>query len=77
MRIKLKELISKMKRHPTPKNINLYNSTVLGFHDYYNSATDCSIDFKKLGYILSRFTYNRLKSFSSSVGKPSDTLTRK
>ena len=41
------------------RRINIYNSIVIGKHNYYKIATHVSKDFGKLGLELSRMMYNR------------------
>lgn len=36
--------------------------------EYYSCATQCNLDFSKLGYILSRTIHNRLKRFLTDQG---------
>lgn len=54
-----------MKASPTAQNALLFNSFVLGIHNYFNRATHVNIEFSRLTYELRTFMYNRLKS----VGK--------
>lgn len=61
----LKAQIKKIKKHQTPANINKYNSMVLGFHNYYNAATRCSLDFCKIAYGVNRTLHNRLGKFKA------------
>lgn len=42
------------------KGINIYNSMVIGKHNYYQIATHVSQDFAKLSYELDLMMYNRL-----------------
>ncbi|MDO0823573.1 hypothetical protein [Desulfosporosinus nitroreducens] len=66
-----KELINKIQKNPTAKNISLYNSYVLGTHNYYRIATHCTLDFSKIGYYLDRLIKIRWKSISTKTGSPS------
>lgn len=66
-----KELIKKIQKNPTTKNISLYNSYVLGTQDYYRIATHCTQDFTKIGYYLDRNIKIRWKSISTNKGSPS------
>lgn len=43
--------------------INQYNATVLGIHQFYRIATDISLDLQRLGLIMERVIYNRLRAF--------------
>ncbi|OMD23006.1 group II intron reverse transcriptase/maturase [Paenibacillus odorifer] len=60
-----KKHIRLMRRRPTARNANLYNSFVLGIHNYFKRATLVNLEFSRLAYDLRTFTYNRLKQ----VGK--------
>ena len=59
----IKEHAKKMQK---PKNnkgsnaVNAYNSYVLGVHNYYNSATNCIVDFSKIAFITRSTLRNRL-----------------
>jgi RNA-directed DNA polymerase len=60
-----KKRILKLKASPTAQNALLFNSFVLGIHNYFNRATHVNIEFSRLAYDLQTFIYNRLKA----VGK--------
>jgi hypothetical protein len=60
-----KKRIQKIKASPTALNATLFNSFVLGIHNYFNRATHVSVAFSRLAYDLRAFMYNRLKQ----VGK--------
>jgi RNA-directed DNA polymerase len=72
-----KELIKKIQRSPTTKNISLYNSYVLGTQNYYRIATHCNLDFSKIGYRLDRSIKIRWKSFTTNKGSPSKIYLEK
>ena len=57
--------IKQIQKSPTAKNALLYNSWVLGIHNYSRAATHVNIEFKEIAYQLSRTLYNRLRT----VGK--------
>lgn len=42
------------------KSIDLYNSKVMGIHNYYSIATLCNIDFVRISYNISKTLKNRL-----------------
>ncbi len=50
-----------MKASPTAQNALLFNSFVLGIHNYFNRATHVYNEFSRLAYELRPFIYNRLK----------------
>jgi group II intron reverse transcriptase/maturase len=72
-----KELIKKIQKHPTAKNVSLYNSYVLGTQNYYRIATHCTQDFTKIGYYLDRNIRIRWKSISTNKGSPSKIYLEK
>jgi len=72
-----KELIKKIQKNPTAKNISLYNSYVLGTQNYYRIATHCTLDFSKIGYYLDRNIKIRWKSISTNEGSPSKVYLEK
>ena len=57
-----RERIKKIRKSPSNQTAFLYNSWVLGVHNYFNKATHVSLEFKKITYQLSRTLYNRLKT---------------
>jgi RNA-directed DNA polymerase len=65
IKIEAKKRIQKIKASPTALNATLFNSFVLGIHNYFNRATHVSVAFSRLAYDLRAFMYNRLKQ----VGK--------
>ena len=72
-----KDLIKKIQKNPTTKNISLYNSYVLGTQNYYRIATHCNLDFSKIGYCLDRSIKIRWKSFTTNKGSPSKIYLEK
>jgi group II intron reverse transcriptase/maturase len=56
-----KKRILKLRSSPTVQNALLFNSFVLGIHNYFNRATHVNIEFSRLAYELRTFMYNRLK----------------
>jgi len=61
MQMKLKGQFRTIQREPTPHQVNILNSMILGFHNYYNTATLCSQDFSEINFIVRKSLYNRLK----------------
>ena len=57
-----KERIKKIQQSPTTQNALLFNSFVLGLHNYFSRATHVNKEFSRLAYDLRAFTYNRLRS---------------
>ena len=56
-----KKRIKELRASPTAQNALLFNSFVLGIHNYFNRATHVNLEFSRLAYDLSAFMYNRLK----------------
>jgi group II intron reverse transcriptase/maturase len=61
IKAKLKEQIKVIQQKPTREEVNLLNSKILGVHQYYETATLCSIDFANINFVVSKSLYNRLK----------------
>ena len=64
---KLKEQIIKIQREPSPRQVSLLNSMILGMHQYYEIASLCSIDFAEINFVVSKSLYNRLKRYTKKV----------
>lgn len=62
IKAKLVAQIKTIQKNPTTKNINKYNSMVMGIKNYFQYATHISIDFGRLAYQISRTLRNRFKS---------------
>ncbi|MGG4147573.1 group II intron reverse transcriptase/maturase [Paenibacillus algorifonticola] len=56
-----KERIQQIRQSPSSRNALLYNSFVLGIHNYFKRATHVSIEFSRLARDLRIYIYNRLK----------------
>jgi len=56
--------IKQIQKSPNTKNALLYNSWILGIHNYSRYATHVNLDFRKIAFQLSRTLYNRLKRVS-------------
>ncbi|MFD1848877.1 group II intron reverse transcriptase/maturase [Oceanobacillus bengalensis] len=61
IKVEAKKYIQRIKASPTAQNALLFNSFVLGIHNYFNRATHVNIEFSRLAYELRAFIYNRLK----------------
>jgi group II intron reverse transcriptase/maturase len=61
IKVKLKEQIKAVQQDPTPRQVNLLNSMILGIHQYYEIATLCSSDFDEINFVVSKSLHNRLK----------------
>ncbi len=74
MLLKLKSKIITIQKKPSATNVSKFNTTVMGLQNYYNAATDCSVDFGRLNYVLKKFMRPRLKSLISYRGQTSKTF---
>lgn len=65
-----KELIKKIQKNNTQKNIGLYNSYILGTQNYYRIATHSNRDFGQIGYYLDRIAKIRWRKLVTNKGSP-------
>jgi group II intron reverse transcriptase/maturase len=65
IKLEAKKRIKMLRQSPTAQNAILYNSFVLGIHNYFCKCTQVNPEFSRLAYDLRAFTYNRLRQ----VGK--------
>ncbi|WP_282155789.1 group II intron reverse transcriptase/maturase [Cytobacillus gottheilii] len=59
-----RQRIRQIHSSPTAQNALLYNSWVLGIHNYSQHATHVNVDFGNIAYHLSKTLYNRLNKVS-------------
>lgn len=62
----IKEKIDIIGKNATPKNVNLYNSTILGIQNYYKTATNINKDCKEIYFRTTRHQYNKLRDKSKN-----------
>jgi group II intron reverse transcriptase/maturase len=67
MKCKLKEQIKVIQRNTTPHQVNKLNSIILGMHNYYKTATLCSLDFGEIHYIVRKSLHNRLRAKTKKI----------
>lgn len=72
----IRNRIKKMQKEPTATNANLYNSTILGLHNYYKIATNVSGDFSEIDFYVRKSLENRLKGRITNRGEPDLTYKR-
>ncbi|MNF82436.1 reverse transcriptase [compost metagenome] len=74
----MRERIQQIHRSPTRRNALLYNSYVLGIHQYFNRATTVNLAFSRLAYELSQCLYNRLHQVGcyGTPTRPPPTYTK-
>ena len=73
---KLKEQIKKIQKHRNGKEVSKLNSMILGSHNYYNIATNVSLDFKEINFLVTRTLEIRLRMWTSNKPKFSKTYER-
>jgi RNA-directed DNA polymerase len=61
IRTEAKKRIQQLRSSSTAQNAILFNSFVLGIHNYFSRATHVSVEFSRLAYDLRAFMYNRLR----------------
>jgi hypothetical protein len=64
---KLKEQIKSIQQNTKPNQVHLFNSKILGMHQYYETATLCSKDFGDISFVVSKSLHNRLKAVTKKV----------
>jgi len=67
MQSKLKGQIKVIQKYRTPLQVNKLNAMILGMHNYYNTATLCSLDFRDINFIVNKSLHNRLKNKTQKV----------
>lgn len=65
----IKTKIESIKRTSKKAEVNKFNSTILGLHNFYKQATDVSRDFAEIAFSVKRTLYNKLKKLKSKKGK--------
>ncbi|QXE17743.1 group II intron reverse transcriptase/maturase [Clostridium sp. 001] len=73
---KLKKQIKKIQKHCNGIEVNKLNSMILGSHNYYNSATNVSLDFREINFLVIKTLEIRLRSYISDKPKFSKTYER-
>lgn len=61
LKAKIKTHIQDIQKNPIAHRVQLYNSLVLGLHNYFRYATHVNVEFNRLAYDLRTFIYNRMK----------------
>lgn len=73
---KIKEQIKVIQKKCDSKEVSKLNSIILGSHNYYNSATNISRDFREINFLVTKTLDNRLKNYLSDKPKMSETYKR-
>lgn len=64
----LKERVKQIKKSPTAQNCKRYNATILGMQNYYNLASNCSLDFSEINYSVRKNLFNKTKNIRQKNG---------
>lgn len=73
---KIKEQIKIIQKNNNSKEVSRLNSIILGSHNYYNSATNISLDFREIHFLVTKTLDIRLKNIISNKPKLSKTYKR-
>lgn len=73
---KIKEQIKRLKYNVNVKEINKYNSIILGIHNYYNCATHITKDMGEINFLVSKTLFNRLRFIKSEQKGMSNTYKK-
>lgn len=73
---KLKQQIKIIQKNRNKEEVLKLNAMILGSHNYYNTATMVSLDFKEINFLVSRTLDNRLKRITSNKPKITQTYKR-
>lgn len=73
---KIKSQIKIIQKNCNSKEVSKLNSIILGSHNYYNSATNVSLDFGKINFLVTKTLDNRLKNHITDKPKLSETYKR-
>lgn len=72
----LRRRVKFLKSRASYYNVQKFNSTVLGMHNYYRIATNCARDFSEIDYIVRKSIENQLKSNYTNRGNHTETYRR-
>lgn len=73
---KLKEQIKKIQEQRNSKEASKLNSMILGSHNYYKIATNVSLDFSEINFLVTKTLEIRLRNLTSNKPKFSETYKR-
>ncbi|MGG3805772.1 group II intron reverse transcriptase/maturase [Metabacillus fastidiosus] len=65
--IKIKEAIKAIQRNPDRQRVSNFNSVIYGIQNYYNMATNITVDLSDIDYLCRKTLENRLKDRWSTV----------
>lgn len=58
----IRKRVKDIQKKPSYKQVNNYNSYILGIRNYYETASHVNVDFAEISYQTLKTLYNRLKS---------------
>lgn len=64
MKMAIKEQVSLIYKEINSNHVTKLNSMILGWHEYYNSATHVNIDFSKLAFSVKKFMHHKLRKIA-------------
>lgn len=73
---KIKDRIIQIQKSPTAYTVNIYNATVLGLHNYYKAATQVSLNFHEIAYLVKKSLHCRTKDIRADTGSVSETYQK-
>jgi len=73
---KIKDQIKKIQKNCNSKEVSKLNSIILGSHNYYNSATNVSMDFGEINFLVTKTLDTRLKNCITNKPKKSETYKK-
>lgn len=73
---KIKKQIKRIQKKTTDLEVSKLNSIILGSHNYYNTATYCSLDFRDINFLVKRTLETRLKHDLTDKHRITETYKR-
>lgn len=73
---KLKESIKNIGKVSSKLNVEIYNATVLGMHNYYNVATNVNLNFHEIAFEVKKSLKCRTKDRAKKTGKRSKAFIK-
>ena len=74
---KFKDNIDSIKKHPDPKTVLRYNSSVLGIQQYFDMATHVNPDLSEVEFKMRFHRYNQLRAIMSDKGATGKTYNER
>lgn len=73
---KIKEQIKRIQKCSTDLEVAKLNSIILGSHNYYNTATNCSLDFREINFLVKKTLETRLRHDLNDRHRITETYKR-